>query len=30
MPAALLDGQFATLEEPGPDEHPIGVDRSIT
>jgi len=26
MPAALLDSQFATLEEPGPDEHPIVVD----
>jgi carbohydrate kinase (thermoresistant glucokinase family) len=26
MPAALLDSQFATLEEPGPDEHPIIVD----
>ncbi len=25
MPAALLDSQFATLEEPGPDEHPITV-----
>jgi carbohydrate kinase (thermoresistant glucokinase family) len=25
MPAALLDSQFATLEEPGPDEHPIVV-----
>jgi gluconokinase len=23
MPPALLDSQFATLEEPGPDEHPI-------
>ncbi len=23
MPAALLDSQFATLEEPGPDEHPV-------
>ena len=22
MPPALLDSQFATLEEPGPDEHP--------
>lgn len=28
MPAALLDSQFATLQEPTPDEHPItvGVD----
>jgi carbohydrate kinase (thermoresistant glucokinase family) len=25
MPAALLESQFATLEEPGPDEHPIVV-----
>lgn len=25
MPLALLDSQFATLEEPGPDEHPIIV-----
>jgi gluconokinase len=25
MPAALLDSQFATLEEPGEDEHPIVV-----
>lgn len=25
MPAALLDSQFATLEEPGPDEHPVTV-----
>src|SRR5262245_64622062 len=25
MPAALLDSQFATLEEPRPDEHPIVV-----
>ncbi|HEY1933383.1 MAG TPA: gluconokinase [Acetobacteraceae bacterium] len=23
MPASLLDSQFATLEEPGADEHPI-------
>ena len=28
MPAALLDSQFATLEEPGPDERPIVVDVS--
>jgi gluconokinase len=26
MPAALLDSQFATLEEPTADEHPIVVD----
>ena len=26
MPAGLLDSQFATLEEPGPDERPIVVD----
>lgn len=26
MPPALLDSQFATLEEPGPDERPITVD----
>ena len=26
MPAALLDSQFATLEEPGSEEHPIIVD----
>jgi gluconokinase len=26
MPPALLDSQFATLEEPGHDEHPIIVD----
>jgi carbohydrate kinase (thermoresistant glucokinase family) len=26
MPASLLDSQFTTLEEPGPDEHPITVD----
>ena len=26
MPVALLDSQFATLEEPSPDEHPIVVD----
>jgi carbohydrate kinase (thermoresistant glucokinase family) len=26
MPPALLDSQFATLEEPGPDEHSITVD----
>jgi gluconokinase len=26
MPAALLDSQFATLQEPTPDEHPIIAD----
>ena len=26
MPAALLESQLETLEEPGPDEHPIVVD----
>ena len=26
MPVALLDSQFATLEEPTPNEHPIIVD----
>jgi gluconokinase len=26
MPPALLDSQFATLEEPGPAEHPIVAD----
>ena len=30
MPAALLDSQFATLEEPGPDEHPIVVSIGPT
>ena len=25
MPPALVDSQFATLEEPGPDEHPLTV-----
>ena len=25
MPPTLLDSQFTTLEEPGPDEHPIVV-----
>lgn len=25
MPTALLDSQFAVLEEPGPDEHPITI-----
>ncbi len=28
MPPALLDSQFATLEEPGPDENPIVLDVS--
>ena len=26
MPPSLLDSQFAALEEPGPEEHPIVVD----
>jgi gluconate kinase len=26
MPVGLLDSQFRTLEEPGPDERPIVVD----
>jgi gluconate kinase len=26
MPTALLDNQFATLQEPSPDEHAIVVD----
>jgi gluconokinase len=26
MPLGLLDSQFATLEEPGPDERPVVVD----
>jgi gluconokinase len=26
MPVALLDSQFATLQEPAPDEHPIIAD----
>lgn len=26
MPPALLDSQFATLEEPAPDEHPLVVE----
>ena len=26
MPTSLLKSQFATLEEPGPDEHPLIVD----
>jgi carbohydrate kinase (thermoresistant glucokinase family) len=28
MPASLLDSQFATLEEPGADEHPIVLDAA--
>ena len=28
FPPALLDSQFADLEPPGPDEHPIVVDAS--
>ncbi len=29
MPASLVESQFATLEPPGPDEHPItvGIER---
>jgi carbohydrate kinase (thermoresistant glucokinase family) len=30
MPASLLDSQFATLEEPTADEHPIVVDVTGT
>jgi carbohydrate kinase (thermoresistant glucokinase family) len=26
MPASLLDSQLATLQPPGPDEHPIALD----
>jgi len=26
MPPSLLESQFATLEEPGPDEHPLIVE----
>jgi len=26
MPVALLDSQFATLQEPAPDEHPVTID----
>jgi gluconate kinase len=26
MPVKLLESQFATLEEPGPDERPVVVD----
>ena len=25
MPASLVDSQFATLEEPGRDEHPLTI-----
>lgn len=28
MPASLLDSQFATLEEPGAEEHPIVLDAA--
>jgi carbohydrate kinase (thermoresistant glucokinase family) len=30
MPPALLESQFATLEEPGPDEAPIVIDTSTS
>jgi carbohydrate kinase (thermoresistant glucokinase family) len=30
MPSSLLDSQFATLEEPGPDERPFVVDIRAT
>jgi gluconokinase len=30
MPASLLDSQFATLEEPGPDERSVTVDIDAT
>ena len=30
MPASLLDSQFATLEEPSPDENPLIVDIDQT
>jgi len=29
MPASLLQSQFATLEEPGPDEPAISVDAAL-
>jgi gluconate kinase len=29
MPPALLDSQFATLEEPDEDEHPIVVSIAL-
>lgn len=30
MPVDLLDSQLATLEEPGPDEHAVAIDVSVT
>jgi gluconokinase len=30
MPASLLDSQLATLEEPGPDEHPFSYDVALS
>lgn len=30
MPVDLLDSQFATLEEPAPDEHAIAIDVAVT
>lgn len=30
MPASLLESQLATLEEPGPDEHPLSFDVAET
>lgn len=30
MPAALLGSQFAALEPPGPDEHPVTVNVAAT
>ena len=30
MPATLVDSQFATLEEPGPEEHPLTVSIAPT
>ena len=30
MSVALLDSQFATLEEPGPDENPIEIAVTST
>jgi gluconokinase len=29
MPPALLESQFRTLEEPGPDENPITVEIGV-
>jgi gluconate kinase len=29
MPVALLDSQFATLQEPTPNEHPITMDVGV-